>query len=74
MMAQVLVVLEEKIAVAHFGVKTTCLSCISKTSEVVENYLEEPLQVYLLITFVYLNYLAIVCSVICVTPHYPGKC
>jgi hypothetical protein len=70
-MAQVRVVLEEKIAASPFGVETTCLSCISKTSEVVGNCLEEPGR---FTSFVCLNDLAIVCCVMCVIPHYHGKC
>lgn len=61
-MAQVLAVLEVKITVAPFGVETTCLSCISKTSEVVEICSEEPGR---FTSFVCLNDLAIVCCVIC---------
>jgi len=70
-MAQVLVVLEVKIAVAPFGVETTCLSCTGKTSEVVGNCLEEPGRFTF---FVCLNDLAILSAVLHVIPHYHGKC
>jgi len=71
-MAQVLVVLKEKIAVVPFGVETTCLSCISETSEVVGNCSEEPGRFP---SFVCLNDLAILCCVVLyVIPHYHGKC